>query len=134
VSLYVRNDSWHLGYLFRTGEISETEYEERLARAGYYFVINGKYREWESIRFFVALRAAGLPVVLDDADEIAAKFDGTGYIGIVPHRLFPAYCEELYPDRYGHVIDFRHLYDEDKDLLPYVEWLPEEEAELEQQT
>ena len=71
-------------------------------------------------------------LVLNDADEIATKFDGTGYIGIVPHRMIPAYCESLYPEKYGRVVDFMNLFDEDKDLLPYVEWLPEEKAELEE--
>jgi hypothetical protein len=132
VDLYVVNDSRELGYLLQLGKISEKEYEERAAKAGYYFELAGIYREWESIRFFVALRSAGLPVVLNDADEIATKFDGTGYIGIVPHRMIPAYCESLYPEKYGRVVDFMNLFDEDKDLLPYVEWLPEEKAELEE--
>ena len=46
--------------------------------------------------------------------------------------MIPAYCESLYPEKYGRVVDFMNLFDEDKDLLPYVEWLPEEKAELEE--
>lgn len=67
---------------------------------------------------------------LHDADEILARYEGTDYIGIVPHRTIPKYCEDMFPDEYGRVIDFMHFYSDEKDLLPYVTWLPEEKAEL----
>ena len=76
------------------------------------------------------MRSAGLPVILEDDDDIAAKYDGTGYIGIVPHRMTPSYCESLFPAKYGRIIDFTHIFEEEKKLLPYVEWIPEEQAEL----
>ncbi len=130
VSLFVMHDGKELEYLLRLGKISEKEYEERKAGEGYYFRIAGKHREWESIRLFVALRSAGLPAILDDAPEIAAKYDGTGYVGIVPHNSTTAYCEHYFPAKYGPVIDAMHIFSEDEYLLPYVEWLPEEHAEL----
>lgn len=130
IDLYVIHDENHNGYLFRSGQITEEEYNARKEKAGYYFVIAGKHRPWEAIRFFVALRQTGLPVILNNADEIAARYDGSDYIGIVPHRIIPAYCESLFPEKYGHVIDAMNIYEEDKGLLPYVEWLPEEKVEL----
>lgn len=30
----------------------------------------------------------------------------------------------------GRIIDFMHVYNEEKDLLPYITWLPEKKAEL----
>jgi len=48
-----------------------------------------------------------------------------------PFCLCQHYCEELFPDYYGHVIDFIHVYDEDmKQFGTAIEWLPEEEARL----
>lgn len=132
VDLIVMHDDFDLGYLLRLGRISQEEYDSRMKDAGYYFLLAGKHRSEEVINFFVALRKAGYPVVLRDADEILARLEGTDYIGIVPHRVIPKYCESMFPDEYGHVIDFMHIYaDEDEQaLLPYITWLPEEKAEL----
>lgn len=131
MELYVRNDKDHLGYLHRAGEIDDDEYEEKMKSAGYYFHIAGKHRPEESITFFVALREAGLPVIISDSDEIIARFEGTDYIGIVPHRIIPKYCEGMFPDEYGNVIDFMNVYsDEIGKLEKYITWLPEDEAEL----
>lgn len=79
----------------------------------------------------MSLREAGLPVVLRDASEIMARYEGTDFIGIVPHRTIPKYCESMFPEKYGNVIDFMHVYSDEYDVLKqYIEWLPEEKAEL----
>ena len=131
VDLFVCHDEHHLGYLFRSGQITEDEYNKRQENAGYYFEICGKHRGEESIKFFVSLREAGLPVVLRDASEIMARYEGTDFIGIVPHRTIPKYCESMFPEKYGNVIDFMHVYSDEYDVLKqYIEWLPEEKAEL----
>ena len=130
VDLYVMHDNDHLNFLLRSNQICQEEYEKRKKCAGYYFMVAGKYRAWEAVRFFVALRKAGLPVILNDADEIRARYDGKSYIGVVPHRSSTRYCEDLFPAKYGHVIDAIQIFQEDEDLLPYVEWLPEEKAKL----
>ena len=37
----------------------------------------------------------------------------------------------MFPDRYGRVIDFMHVYDEDlEQMASAIEWLPEEPAKL----
>lgn len=66
-----------------------------------------------------------------DAEEILARFDASDYIGIVPHAVTPKYCESMFPEQYGKVIDFMHVYQEDlekykKDII----WLPEDPANL----
>ena len=120
-----------MDYELRAGKITEEEYKAKITSAGYYFMIAGKHRPEESINFFVALREEGLPVILNDAEEILARLEGTDYIGIVPHRVIPKYCEGMFPDRYGHVIDFMHAYsDEYEELKDYIEWLPEDPAEV----
>ena len=131
MDLFVSNDVELLGYQFRLGEISQQEYDERLAKAGYYFHIRGKHRPLESVTFYTTLSAAGLPVVIDDAKEILARFDGSDYVGIVPHHVALKYCESMFPVKYGPVIDFTHVYADDIAALGEdIEWLPEAEARL----
>jgi len=37
----------------------------------------------------------------------------------------------MFPAKYGHVIDFMHIYDEDLETIgDSIEWLPEPEAKL----
>ena len=131
VDLFVCHDKEELEWKYRTGKINEAEYHDLICKSGYYFSVRGKHRPKESVTFYTALSAAGLPVILEDADEIMARFDGSDYIGIVPHHVLPKYCEELFPATYGHVIDFMHVYKEDLETIgEAIEWLPMEEAKL----
>ena len=128
MDLFVCHDRNDLDWRHRAGQISDEDYENRMKDAGYYYEISGKHRPFESVSFYVALSLAGLPVVLNDADEIMARIDGTDFVGIVPHHTIPKYCEGMFP---GKVIDFMHVYDED--MVKYgdeIEWLPEKTAEL----
>ena len=131
VDLYVQHDRGYLDYLFRSGQISESEYHKKIDAAGYFFVVAGKYRATEALKFYTSLSAAGLPVILNDADEIRARYDGSGYVGIVPRSCPTRYCEGLFPEKYGRIIDFVHVYEEEMAHFgDAIEWLPEEEAEL----
>ena len=133
VSLYVCHDQNDLDYLFRAEKITEEEYKKRSENAGYYYSIAGKYRAAEAVSFYVALSQAGLPVVLSDAEEIMARFEGTGYIGIVPHDVATRYCENMFPEKYGRVIDYIHVYQDELNLFgDVIEWLPEEEARIDE--
>ena len=128
VDLYDRYD---LDCKYRTGKIQEDEYRQRLLVSGYYFLVRGTYRAAEAVRFYTALSAAGLPVVLDDADNIMSRFDGTGYVGIVPHSVPAKYCKDLFPEKYGDIIDFIHVYEEEiENFGDAIEWLPAEKAGL----
>ena len=130
VELYVSHDRQKLEWRFRLGEMSEKEYEQGLEGAGYYFVIAGKHRQFEAVSFYLALSAAGLPVVIRDAEQLLARFDGTDWIGVVPHHVFTRYCEGLFPDKYGAIIDFTHAYRGEDAWFDRIVWLPEEEAAL----
>ena len=133
VDLFVCHDADSLGYRFRLGEISQQEYDELMANAGYYFCIRGTHRPLESVTFYTVLSAAGLPAIINDAEEILARFDGTDYVGIVPHHIIPKYCEDMFPSKYGHVIDFAHVYDDEIAAFGEdIEWLPEPEARFNQ--
>jgi hypothetical protein len=61
---------------------------------------------------------------------ILSRFLGDDLIGIVPHETIPTYCESMFPNHYGKILDFMHVYDNDI-WIRDIEWLPEKEAELE---
>ena len=130
VELYVRNDWQELEWDYRTGEITEAEYHEKLADTGYYFAIAGMQRQFEAVSFYIALSEAGLPVIIGGAEELLARFEATDYIGIVPHHVATRYCADLFPEKYGDIIDFTHVYKDEDAWFDKIEWLPEEEAKL----
>ena len=108
-----------------------TEEEAAAHPCGYYFAVAGKHRAEEAVKFYMAISDAGLPVVLRDADEIFSRFKASDYIGIVPHDVTPRYCESMFSEKYGRVIDFIHVYQEELDTFgDAIEWLPEEEARI----
>ena len=129
VDLGVNHDRHTLAWKVAAGRITQEEVD--LNPNGYYFSVSGKHRTFEAVSFYVALSAAGLPVFLYDADAILARIEGSDYIGIVPHHIIPKYCESMFPEKYGKVVDFLHVYDEDiAELGDAIEWLPMEQAEL----
>ena len=133
LSLFVRHDSDFLEWDHRAGRISDDEFEKRSASAGYYFSLSGKHRPLEAVTFYVALSEAGLPVLLSNADELRARFEGSDYIGIVPHDTIPKYCESMFPSQYRHVIDFIHVFDDDLEVFgKAITWLQEDPAEFRQ--
>lgn len=79
----------------------------------------------------MAIRKLGYPVILHDAAAINARFHGEDFIGIVPTSVTPRYCESMFPESYGTILDFMHVYeDEIEKLKDYIEWLPESPALL----
>jgi len=129
VDLGVSHDRHTLAWKVATGHITQEEADRH--PNGYYFSVSGKHRTFETVSFYVALSAAGFPVFLYDADAILARIEGSDYIGIVPHHIIPKYCESMFPEKYGKVVDFMHVYDEDiAELGAAIEWLPMEQAEL----
>lgn len=85
----------------------------------------------EAVLFFLALRRAGVPVCIYQAELLKARFIGEEKIGIVPSDVFPVYCHSYFPDE--DVIDFTHLPDDKEELeklLPYCVWQPLETVKL----
>lgn len=112
------------------GELNPWDRDKLPGNPGYYFAVAGKHRPAEAIAFYTALYDAGYPVTLCDANEIMARLEATDYVGIVPRHVIPKYCESLFPAKYGHVIDFMHVYDEDMELFgDRIEWIPENPVE-----
>ena len=110
---------------------SDRPWNRQDAQDGWYFCVAGKHRASEAVNFYVALREAGYPVILEDAEEIVARFRGTDYVGIVPHGDSTKYCESKFPKKYGSVIDAIHVEDEDMAKIgTKIEWLPPPKASL----
>ncbi|WP_026528275.1 hypothetical protein [Butyrivibrio sp. VCD2006] len=130
MELYVCNDKRDLEWDLRGGEITEEEYQEKIKKAGYYFCIVGVHRQFESISFYLALSDAGLPVIIGSAEEMVASFDGSDYVGVVPHHMYTRYCSDLLPDEYGDIIDFTHVYKDEDAWFDKITWIPEEPAVL----
>ena len=80
-------------------------------------------RTIETVKFYLALCRAGVPVYLHHAKLLADRLRGEEKIGIVPEGITPAYCGSLFPDK--EIISFMNLPDEDREaFLPYCRWQP----------
>ena len=103
VSLFVCHDGPETEFRHRLGELSEAEFQGSKKFWGYYYAVAGNAwnRSVEAVSFYVALKRAGLPVILRDADAILARFKGEDVVGVVPHDVIPAYCEGMFPKRFG---------------------------------
>ncbi|MDD4492880.1 MAG: hypothetical protein PHV32_00780 [Eubacteriales bacterium] len=90
---------------------------------GYYLTLAGDAwnRTIETVKFYLVLRRAGIPVYLEEAKLLADRLMEKEKLGIVPDGVMPAYCESLFPNE--HIIDFLNLPEEDiEELLPFCEW------------
>lgn len=90
---------------------------------GWYLTLAGSAwnRTIETVKFYLALRRAGLPVYLHDAKQLADRLLEKEKIGIVPDGVFPAYCESWFPGE--DVIEFINLpYEDTEKFLPFCMW------------
>lgn len=131
VDLFVIDSRQEADWEYARGKITQEEAERIQKEGGYYFAVGGAAwnRSVEAVNFYVAIHDAGLPVVLRKAEAILARFRGKDIVGVVPRNITPRYCEGMFPEKYGTILDFIHVYDEDP-WRDQIEWLPEEEAKL----
>lgn len=100
---------------------------------GYFLYLAGDAwnRTIETVKFYLALTRANIPVYLAEAQMLADRLDEKEKIGIVPEGVLPAYCESWFPNE--HIIDYMNLPDEDREkFLPFCTWLDEQPAALSQ--
>ena len=98
---------------------------------GYFFCVagNAEHRCIEAIKFFLALKAHGLPVFIHDAKELADRLMGEEQIGIVPEGVFPRYCSDWFP--HENIIDFMNLpYEKREQIIAHTAWQPLAPVEL----
>jgi len=94
---------------------------------GYFLYLDGDAwnRTIETVKFYLALTRAGIPVYLIEAHTLADRLAEQEWIGIVPHGVMPAYCESWFPNE--HIIDYMNLpYDDREKFLPFCVWYDEE--------
>ena len=86
-------------------------------------------RTIETVKFYLALTRAGIPVYLIEAHTLADRLAEKEWIGIVPDGVMPAYCESWFPNE--HIIDYMNLpYDDREKFLPFCVWYDEEPIKL----
>ena len=98
---------------------------------GFYLSVAGDAwnRTIETVKFYLALQRAGLPVYIHEAESLAARLDETEKIGIVPDGVMPAYCQSWFPKE--HIIDYMNLPTEKTaELLPFCVWQPVTQVRL----
>ena len=53
-----------------------------------------------------------------------ARYKATDYVGIVPHLVPTRYCESLFDKKYGTILDFMYVYDDDLEKFgDKIEWI-----------
>ena len=88
-------------------------------------------RTMETVKFYLALTRANIPVYLAEAKMLADRLAEEEKIGIVPEGVLPAYCGSWFPNE--HIIDFMNLPSEDREkFLPFCTWYEERPAALAQ--
>lgn len=98
---------------------------------GYWLVLRGhsEGRFIETIKFFLALQHARVPVVLQNARQLVARVVGDEEIGIVPEGVFPRYCESLFPEK--EIISFMNLpFEKRSEFAALCKWQPIEFVHL----
>ena len=96
---------------------------------GYHFHVAGDHRRGEAIRFYLAVRRAGLPVSIRYGCLLADILRGADTIGIVPEGVIPRYCEWRFPGE--QTIDFmRPMDDELEKMQDAIAWQPIPEVRL----
>ncbi|MCL2711803.1 MAG: hypothetical protein FWD37_00805 [Methanomassiliicoccaceae archaeon] len=92
---------------------------------GWYLSLSGscRGRSVETIKFYLALTDAGIPVYLNDGKELANMITGRDHIGIVPEGIFPRYCSSWFPKE--PIIDYMNLRRERaEEIIAATYWYP----------
>jgi len=90
-------------------------------------------RSIETIKFFLALYDAGIPILIRDGKELADMICGRDFIGIVSEDVFPRYCSEWFPGE--NMLSYMNLPHEERDeVIKASYWYPiEEDVRLEEE-
>lgn len=94
-----------------------------------YVVGTSTWRSVEAIKFFLAIRDAGLPVVIHHTKLLKDRLRGLEKVGVVPFGVFPAYCHSWFPNEEIEV--FTNLSDEEPEKMAALcTWQPLTPIEL----
>ena len=90
---------------------------------GFYLTLAGdaESRTVETVKFYIALRTAGLPVFMRNGQKLLKRLQEEELIGIVPEGIFPRYCDSMFPRE--DVIDFMNLpYEKREEVIRSTVW------------
>ena len=104
----------------------------RKTDGGYYLELSGdKFeRSIDTVRFYLAIKKAGFPVYLYNADVLKARFDETDEIGILPTGIYSPYISNV---NGKYVADTVHLKNDIKEpiVIAKADWQTEPKVSLE---
>lgn len=121
----------HPWEIARGGNSTHISLYPQYGEDGFTFLLAGSSvgRTVETVKFYLALRKAGLPVYMKDGSILVDRLTGNEKIGIVPQGVLPAYCEDLFPGE--QIISFMSLDREKLDeVAQYCTWQPIPQARL----
>lgn len=130
--------SWFIGQfdghpweVVRGGNSTHISLYPQYKEDGFTFLLDGASvsRTIETVRFYLALRKADLPVYIRDGSILADRLTDNEKIGIVPQGITHVYCVSLFPKE--RIISFMNLDCEKLDeVVRHCIWQPIPQAKL----
>lgn len=126
--------NWHGAHpweVCRGGNSTHIDLYVRHDEQGFYLGLAGSSygRTTETIKFYLALRRAGIPVILTDGKKLIERVKGTEKVGVVPHGITPRYCYSYFPGE--DVISFMNLpYENSEKIAEKCIWQDIREVKL----
>lgn len=117
---WLLNDNMHIGHPFevcRGGNSTHISLYPHKDEKGYFFRLAGssEMRSNETMKFYLALCRAGIPVYLCDAEIMASRVKGDEKVGVVPQGVIPRYRQSDFPNE--NIISFMNLPYENTDRV-----------------
>lgn len=101
---------------------------------GWFFRLDGDSygSSTEIVKYYLALKHAGIPVSLRNTEKIKARYTETDYIGIVPRDAFSPFMDGGYYFGNAHISEctFLGLEDHDDFVAEKAVWMPEKPVTL----
>jgi len=112
--------NWHGAHpweVCRGGNSTHISLYVRCDNEGFYLSLAGSSygRSTETIKFYLALCHAGLPVIINDGETLIERVKGTEKVGVVPQGIIPKYCHSYFPNE--DIISFMNLPYENTDIV-----------------
>jgi len=98
---------------------------------GWWLSLSGAnyFNSVDTIKFYLALTDAGVPVSLYKGKELADMIKGRDYIGIVSEDIFPRHCGLLFPGE--QIIQYINLpYEDREEIIAAAYWYPLDDVRL----
>ena len=117
---WLNSPNWHGAHpweVCRGGNSTHISLYVRCDNEGFYLSLAGSSygRSTETIKFYLALCRAELPVIINDGETLIERVKGTEKVGVVPQGIIPKYCNSYFPNE--DIISFMNLPYENTDIV-----------------